>query len=308
MPPLLAALPAAAKLISRLKKPSPRYGGKHGPLLGTVQAYMNDVVSGGTKGIARLREMYALKQRDGAAGWGAVWIEEVRGTSLPASVMAVAEELDPGYFAQVTKGDKTAPPNPTIGKEEPKPKPVAKKKTSAAAAAPRAPRAVKAKKVARYNPDTGRRVMVADDSEEALTWPSRKPSQALKKAKTKITSLALSRMASGAMKITPAKAQLLARAGVAIAGLAAGYYIGTHLNKYLAGRHRSKQEAAVQAALAFREARAAAAEAKGTDLSAAEVRSMGDVYKAQLRALGYAPGTFVKVPSVIDRFFFGEEE
>lgn len=100
----------------------------------------------------------------------------------------------------------------------------------------------------------------------------------------------------------------LARAGVVIGGLAAGYYIGTQLNRYLAGRALAHEEAGVQAALAFREARAQAAARKGAPLTQAEVASLGAVYKKALVALGYDPITFARRRSTVERFFTGEEE
>jgi hypothetical protein len=305
MPPLLAALPGLVKLAGRLKKPSARYGGPKGPLLGTVDQYLGDIQLGGAKGLARLQEMWQLRRRDGAAGWGAVWNELVRGSALPASVRAAAEALDPGHFTEVTKGASK------VGGLEAKEDQPAKKKPKperSSSSSSRAARAPKVKKVARYDPDTGRRVMVAEDSEEALTWPNRKPSKRLRQLESRLTGKGISELASGAKKMTAANARLLARAGVIIGGLAAGYFIGSALNKHLAGAHRGKQEAAVAAALAFREAREEAAAAKGAALTAAEVRSLGDVYKAQLIALGYKPGTFTKTPSFIDRFFLGQGE
>jgi hypothetical protein len=100
----------------------------------------------------------------------------------------------------------------------------------------------------------------------------------------------------------------LAKAGVVIGGLAAGYYIGTQLNKYLAGRALSGEQAGVAAAKAFRQARADAAAAKGAPLSATELRSLGAVYKQQLIALGYDPVTFTRKRGAVESFFTGQEE
>lgn len=103
-------------------------------------------------------------------------------------------------------------------------------------------------------------------------------------------------------------ASALATAGVAIAGLAAGYYIGYNLNKYLAGKSLSAEEAGLAAAKAFRDARSQAATRKGAPLTAAEVRSLGAQYKAQLVSLGYDPVTFTRTRSALESFFTGEEE
>lgn len=100
----------------------------------------------------------------------------------------------------------------------------------------------------------------------------------------------------------------LLRAGVVIGGFAAGYWIGTELQKRLAGRTLAAERAGVEAALAFRKARADAARAKGAPLSAAEVRSLGTQYKKQLIALGYDPVTFTRQRGAAERFVAGFEE
>lgn len=100
----------------------------------------------------------------------------------------------------------------------------------------------------------------------------------------------------------------LATAGVAVGGLAAGYYIGSELNKQLVSQAPNAEEAGVRAALAFRNARAQAAARKGAPLTPAEVRSLGAVYKQQLVALGFDPVTFTRKRNIVERFFTGEEE
>lgn len=178
--------------------------------------------------------------------------------------------------------------------------------------ASRAPRAAKRRMVWRYNPDTGRRTRVDSESEEAFTWSSRKPSRRSRQLATRAEKAATSAAVGGVQAILRATARnpklMLARAGVVIGGLAAGYWIGSQLNTHLAGRHRKAQDAGVQAALAFRAARREAAAAQGRALTPAQSRSLGNVYKAQLIALGYDPVTFTKRPSLVDRFFLGQEE
>ncbi|SRR6266496_817234 len=100
----------------------------------------------------------------------------------------------------------------------------------------------------------------------------------------------------------------LAKAGVAIGGLAAGYYIGTELQKALAGRTLAAEQAGVAAAQAFRRARAAAAKSKGGPLTAAEVRSLGNVYKRGLVELGYNPTTFTRTRGLASQFVSEFEE
>lgn len=329
MPPLLAGLPGTIalgkKIAGRLKKPSARYGGKTGPLMGTVTSYLLDIAKGGARGAERLREMWTLRGRDGAhRGWGLVWDNEVRALAgaLTDSIEELARELDDGWPRVVSEsapssaGGKTTvempADEPTPEPKLPPPAPVARKKRKTT------PRAPKVKKVKRYNPDTGRQVSVDADSFEAAEWPSRKParkklpravSTAASRAGGALASGTVSAIARGAKKLKDSPtAMKLVRSGVAIGGLSAGYWIGTKLNRYLAGRALAREEAGVQAALAFREARADAAAAKGAKLTAAETRSMGDVYKAQLVAMGYDPKTFTKKRGLIARWFTGQEE
>lgn len=102
----------------------------------------------------------------------------------------------------------------------------------------------------------------------------------------------------------------LLKAGVAIGGFAAGYYIGTKLQQHLAGRALRAEQAGVAAARAFREARSDAARQKGAPLTATEIRSLGAEYKRQLVALGYDPVTFTRRRGAVERFVseFEEEE
>ncbi len=99
----------------------------------------------------------------------------------------------------------------------------------------------------------------------------------------------------------------LATAGVAIGGLAAGYYIGSELNNALVAEAPNKEEAGVRAALAFKRAREAAAAKKGAPLSPAETASLAAQYRAQLAALGFTPQG-QRRRNVVERFFTGQEE
>lgn len=175
-------------------------------------------------------------------------------------------------------------------------------------------------RVKRWDPSTESTVSLWADDPRADQYMTVAQGKALRKRQAKLMtaaqragSTALPAAAAagraGLSKIGGGSAAVgLARAGVVIGGLAAGYYIGTQLNHYLAGRALEHEQAGVQAALAFRDARAQAAAAKGAPLTAAEVRSMGDVYKRQLVALGYDPVTFARRRSTVERFFTGEEE
>lgn len=96
-----------------LKSPSERYAG--GPLMGTVQAYMNDLALGN---VARLTEMWGLANRDGTQGWGAVWRQEVRprASVFPATIQKAGAALDPQWPAQAG-GAIPAPSSVTVAAE-----------------------------------------------------------------------------------------------------------------------------------------------------------------------------------------------
>lgn len=88
----------------------------------------------------------------------------------------------------------------------------------------------------------------------------------------------------------------------AAAGLAA-YLVTQRLLQHLGGGAQRKEEAGVNAALAFRQARADFKAQQGRDPNQAELREMSDAYKAQLLELGYDPVTFTRTRSGLDKFF-----
>lgn len=175
-------------------------------------------------------------------------------------------------------------------------------------------------RVKRWDPDTESSVTMWADDPRVDQYQTVAQGRAARKRQQKLLQMAqrsggvalpaaaaagragLSRIGGGSAAVG------LARAGVVIGGLAAGYYIGTALNKYMAGRALAHEQAGVQAALAFREAREQAAAQKGAPLSRAEVASLGAVYKKALIALGYDPVTFARRRSSVERFFTGQEE
>ena len=85
------------------------------------------------------------------------------------------------------------------------------------------------------------------------------------------------------------------------AGLAA-YLVTSKLLQYLGGRAQAKEEAGVNAALAFREARAEFARQQGRPPNRTELREMSDAYKAKLLELGYDPQTFTRTRSRTEQF------
>jgi hypothetical protein len=92
---------------------------------------------------------------------------------------------------------------------------------------------------------------------------------------------------------------------LAVAGAAGiGAYLVTQaLLKHLGGRAQRKEEAGVNAALAFREARAEFQRQQGRAPNRAELAEMKQAYQEQLVALGYDPVTFTRTRSRVAQFF-----
>lgn len=87
----------------------------------------------------------------------------------------------------------------------------------------------------------------------------------------------------------------------AAAGIGA-YLVTQRLLQHLGGRAQQKEEAGVNAALAFRQARADFKARQGRDPNAAELAEMKQAYQAQLVELGYDPVTFTRTRSGVERF------
>lgn len=81
---------------------------------------------------------------------------------------------------------------------------------------------------------------------------------------------------------------------VAAAAGVAAYLVTQRVLQYLGGRAQAKEEAGVNAALAFRQARADFKKQQGREPNRTELKEMGDAYKAQLLELGYDPVTFTR--------------
>jgi hypothetical protein len=90
--------------------------------------------------------------------------------------------------------------------------------------------------------------------------------------------------------------------GAAAAGVAA-FFLTRSLQKYVGRRALAAEEAGVQAALAFREARQQMSAELGRALTQRESRALGAEYKRQLVGLGYDPVTFTRRRSGASRFF-----
>lgn len=175
----------------------------------------------------------------------------------------------------------------------------------------KAPRA-KVAYVYRYNPDSssGRATRVRADSPEATEWPSRKPSQALRKLQTRARSelirtgaeigktaiplavgLGARRAAqAGRAVVTGARAAKAALGAAATVGagtaaavaaaFAVGYAIGTGLVKLW--EYLQPEERDYRKALAFRHARDQWQAKYGRPMTAEEVRAMGQAFKQSL--------------------------
>lgn len=91
-----------------------------------------------------------------------------------------------------------------------------------------------------------------------------------------------------------------------MAAVAAGvgaFLVTRALQKYIGRRALEQEEAGVQAALAFREARAQLTLEQGKPPTRAQMAEMKDAYRAQLVTLGYDPVTFTRKRSGLSRFF-----
>jgi hypothetical protein len=161
------------------------------------------------------------------------------------------------------------------------------------ARAPRAERAPKVRLVTRYNPETGARARVPNDSIEAAEWPSRKPARKrASRTAAAVRSRALTAgsraIAVGGLKLAGAARAAGAAAGLGITATGAaivgafglGFAIGTAINR--AAAYLSKTERDQRRAMAFRAARLKAAQDNGRPLTDAELREMGRGYKASL--------------------------
>lgn len=151
------------------------------------------------------------------------------------------------------------------------------------------------------------------DSPEAQEWPTRKPSAAIRRAKSELVRTgaeigkvaipaALGVAVTGAKKIgtaaraatTAARVALGATATVSTAtvaavaaAFAAGYAIGTGLVKLW--QYMQPEERDYRKALAFREARKRWVTEHGREMLPEEVRAMGRGFLESLHAQGLAP-------------------
>ncbi len=89
---------------------------------------------------------------------------------------------------------------------------------------------------------------------------------------------------------------------VAAAAGAAAYLVTQRLLEHLGGRAQRAEEAGVNAALAFRQARADFQQQHGRPMNKAELKEAGDAMKAQLVELGYDPVTFQRTRGAVSEF------
>lgn len=91
---------------------------------------------------------------------------------------------------------------------------------------------------------------------------------------------------------------------VAVAGAAgiAAYLVTQAVLKHLGGRAQRQEEAGVNAALAFREARAQFQQQQGRAPNASEMAAMKRQYQEELVKLGYDPVTFTRTRSGFETF------
>lgn len=282
--PLPAAIALASRIAPGLAKKifgSARYEG--GPLMTTV----TDILERAKKG-----DLSAIQIAHGAAvnpgahrtQWAKIWNVEIPGLGglLPPKVRAEIKRLDPTSTVQSGTAKKAAPERSEAD-------------IVAATLAGAAPTILK-----EASKPTRQRVQY-ENFVDPVTG-------VLKRRRKTPRAGGVSRAGAGAgvgrvSKLSPA----FMRAGVVIGGLAAGYWIGSKLNKYLVTQFGNsavdKQKAGVAAALAFREARAEAEAAKGAALTSREMTGMASAYKKALVELGYDPVTFTYKRSAVESFF-----
>jgi len=104
------------------------------------------------------------------------------------------------------------------------------------------------------------------------------------------------RLGAGGAAVTAGQVAVAAAAG------AAAYLVTQRLLEHLGGRAQRAEEAGVNAALAFRQARADFKAQHGREMNAAERKEAGEAYKAQLLELGYDPVTFTRTRGRVAEF------
>jgi hypothetical protein len=283
-PALIIGAAKFAKSLSQRFSGSPRYEG--GPLVTSVQGILDKIQQGSINDTRALYQLGTSMKEKHRVQWKKVWDTELPplAGSLPAPVRTLIKQLDPTNAAGKAGAAKKAAQTPVEEFTEAMTTPLGQAVTQAVTQSGR-----------QSNPARYSYQPVIDAAGNVI---------GRKRVKVPGTGTAARGARAMSMRVSPA----MMKAGVVIGGLAAGYYIGSQLNNLFAGRALGKEEAGVAAALAFRRAREAAANAKGAPLTAAEVRSMSSSYKAQLIELGYDPVTFTRKRSGFEDFFTGQEE
>jgi hypothetical protein len=101
---------------------------------------------------------------------------------------------------------------------------------------------------------------------------------------------------AGGALATAGQVALAAGAGIA------AYLVTKRVLAALGGRAQAKEEAGVNAALAFRQARADFKQQQGRDPNREELQEMKAAYQQQLLELGYDPVTFTRTRSGVEEF------
>lgn len=278
--PVPAALMLASKLLGgKLRQRllgSERYDG--GPLVTTVNDFLERIKKGDLAAVQQLHREATNVAGKHRMQWAKVWNTELAalGGALSPKVRAEIKRLDP--TSTVASGGEKKPAKTGIDES-----------AILAAAAPT---------IIRETLKQPKQRVQYENFVDPVTG-------VLKRRRKTPRASSVGRVASSASvsRIPPAAM----RAGVIIGGLAAGYWIGSKLNKRLVAQFGNKavekQKAGVAAALAFREARAEAEAAKGAPLTQREMASLAAEYKKALVHLGYNPKTFVYERSALEKFF-----
>lgn len=292
-PALIAALGSLGGIAKRITG-SDRYGpdgsikpGNNGPLATTVADFMAKLKT--PADVGTIQQLFSLA-RDPAgkhrAAWDAVWRMEIpkRLGEMSAPAVRMARQLDP------TIGGAAAAVPTTIGGL-----PVS---VAGQLAVPIVRELVKPAR----RTSTRQRYPTYVDRQGRQRY-SYKPPGSEMKIPAGVTpspgspySFFRGAVGKGGAAATAGQVALAAGAGIG------AYLVTQRLLQHLGGRAQSKEEAGVNAALAFRQARADFQEQQGRPPNAEEMRGMTATYKAKLDELGYDPVTFTRKRSGLENF------
>ena len=296
--PAAIAIAGAKKLASALgiKTGSPRY--ENGPLVTTVQDFLDRIKKGDLAALEQLHGLATSPAEKHRTAWAKVWNVEVPalGGSLPAKVRAAINQLDPTSQVPSSSSEKATSPVTTLTN-------VLSSKAGLSAVTALARGATRAARRPR------RRVVGYDVFGQKIYAAARAPRAP---RSPRISAASAAGVAGGAAPLaagagTIGGASAAAVAGVVIGGLAVGLLIGTGLRKVFGEAKAVRaEEAAVQGALVLRSTRAQLEGQLGRKLKPNETRALFSEYTTQLQRLGFTQddnGQWIRKRSLAERFF-----